>query len=552
MNMVSFFIKYWRRMDLRFANLFFAFVIILSIVNGLANTALLALVAEALSDVGAASELLWYFLGLCLLVPFTRFLSEVLILNLALKVSMDLQINFFRQVLVAPLHYLEKLGAGRLLAVLNEDVVYISEAITAVMNLFMYGAIIVFCLAYLGWLSLPLMGLAVGIMTAGLIFNQILSRKGWSFLRRAREHSDTLYGHFQALTLGNKELKLHSNRLASFFNNDLGKTTDHVYHNKVTGGAYYIFATNMPQGLYFLMIGAVLFLGPVMNVVSTTTHTTAAMLILFLMTPMVFLLVALRQIGYGQVSVDKIEKLGLTLIEETREREHFEQPVPDLTWQSLEIRDVAFTYFQEGVAHPFRVGPLNMTFEPGEIVFIQGPNGSGKTTIAKLLLGLYTPESGQIVLDGEVVHDDNRDNYRQHFSAIFPDFEIFDSLLGLEGNDVDKRAQEYLTRLRIDHKVKVEDSRFSTTNLSQGQRKRLALLTSYLEDRPIYLFDEWAADQEPQFRDFFYEEILPDLKRRGKTVLAITHDTQYGHVADRTIRLDFGTVEFDRRRESAA
>ncbi|MFD1905689.1 ATP-binding cassette domain-containing protein [Paenibacillus rhizoplanae] len=61
----------------------------------------------------------------------------------------------------------------------------------------------------------------------------------------------------------------------------------------------------------------------------------------------------------------------------------------------------------------------------------------------------------------------------------------------------------YLKMLDLDGKVSIDNGRFSTLKLSGGQRKRLALLICYLEDRPIYLFDEWAADQDPEFRKFF-------------------------------------------------
>jgi putative ATP-binding cassette transporter len=93
----------------------------------------------------------------------------------------------------------------------------------------------------------------------------------------------------------------------------------------------------------------------------------------------------------------------------------------------------------------------------------------------------------------------------------------------------------------------VREGAFSTLALSQGQRKRLALLTAYLEDRPIYLFDEWAADQDPQFKEIFYHHLLPELRARNKTVLVITHDDRYYDVADRLIKLDYGKLVYDGR-----
>src|SRR5688500_3979755 len=193
------------------------------------------------------------------------------------------------------------------------------------------------------------------------------------------------------------------------------------------------------------------------------------------------------------------------------------------------------------------LGSTDASLQPGEVVFIAGGNGSGKSTLAKIITGLYPPESGEIRLDGRVVNDTNRDEYRQLFSAVFSDFYLFDDLLGLEKPNLDAQARGYLEQLHLEHKVKVVDGKFSTTALSQGQRKRLALLTAYLEDRPIYLFDEWASDQDPMFKEIFYTRILPDLKACRKTVIAITHDDKYFDLADRLLKLDSGKLVFDKR-----
>jgi putative ATP-binding cassette transporter len=190
----------------------------------------------------------------------------------------------------------------------------------------------------------------------------------------------------------------------------------------------------------------------------------------------------------------------------------------------------------------FTLGPIDLSFRAGEIVYLIGGNGSGKTTLAKILVGLYKPESGRILLNGNAVGEGDWDGYRQYFSMVFGDFFLFDSLLGMRGTNLDGRAQQYLRHLQLDHKVSIKDAAFSTLDLSQGQRKRLALLVAYLEDRPFYVFDEWAADQDPLFRDVFYQQLLPELKAKRKTVLVITHDDHYFHLADRCIKLDYGQI----------
>jgi putative ATP-binding cassette transporter len=176
------------------------------------------------------------------------------------------------------------------------------------------------------------------------------------------------------------------------------------------------------------------------------------------------------------------------------------------------------------------------------LVFLVGGNGSGKTTLAKLLTGLYIPEAGVIRLNGQEVTNENRERYRQLFSVVFSDFHLFESLLGLHASQLNTQIQELLVQLQLQHKVQIEGRELSTIDLSQGQRKRLALLTAYLEDRQIYIFDEWAADQDPLFKEIFYYRLLPGLKQRGKTIIVISHDDKYYHIADRIIKLDYGKV----------
>jgi len=246
----------------------------------------------------------------------------------------------------------------------------------------------------------------------------------------------------------------------------------------------------------------------------------------------------------GQVALEKIEELGLSFesLEEAKEPDAGFHPAT-LQCASLELEGVAFSYADDGQGdNSFVLGPVDFRLNPGDLVFIVGGNGSGKSTFVKLLVGLYRQRLGEIRLGGRQITDSNRDWYRQHFSVIFSDFHLFEKLLGLDKNTLEARARMYLRWLAIDQKVRVTEQRLSTTDLSQGQRRRLALLTAYLEDRPFYVFDEWAADQDPQYKEVFYTELLPELRARGKGVAIITHDDRYFHLGDRIIKLDDGKI----------
>jgi len=175
-------------------------------------------------------------------------------------------------------------------------------------------------------------------------------------------------------------------------------------------------------------------------------------------------------------------------------------------------------------------------------VFVVGGNGSGKSTFVKVLTGLYPPQRGELLLDGAQVAEWNTEQYRETFSVVFSDFHLFERLLGLHGTALTANAERYLQLLQIEHKVTLRDRKYSTTDLSTGQRKRLALVTAYLEDRPVYVFDEWAADQDPEYKQIFYSKLLPDLRARGKAVVVITHDDRYFHLGDRVVKLEEGRI----------
>jgi putative ATP-binding cassette transporter len=237
----------------------------------------------------------------------------------------------------------------------------------------------------------------------------------------------------------------------------------------------------------------------------------------------------------------KVEQLGLALSAHPDENRGA-APAPAEALATLELSQVTHHYYREREDDHFMLGPIDLTFRPGELVFLVGGNGSGKSTLAKVITGLYPPASGEIRLNGRTIDDRNRDDYRQCFSAVFSDYFLFDRIVGVARNGVDGRARDYLERLHLNHKVSIADGEFSTTQLSQGQRKRLALLCAYLEDRPFYVFDEWASDQDPLFKDVFYTQLLPELRSRGKAVLVITHDDRYFGCADRLVRLDYGKI----------
>jgi putative ATP-binding cassette transporter len=520
------------------------------ILSGLATTGLVTVIHRGVAATESVPAwLLWAFLGLCAARLLTYFASQVLLVRLAQQAAYDLRMRLCRRILAAPLRQLEKIGASRILAVLTNDVVTLTTAFAGLPTLIINFTIVAGCLVYLGYLSWQLLVAVAAFLVFGVVSYQIPVSRGHNYVRIQREDHDALYHHFRAVTEGAKELKLNHAKRWSFLTDLLDDTARALRKNNVTAGTIFGLAAGWSQILWLLSIGLLLFILPRWLSFEPGEVAGATVVILFIGGPIESVVGWITNLSRAAVSLAKIESLGLSVEPGFRGRD--EAPEPPAGWRHLELAGVTHVYHREAENRNFTLGPLALTIEAGELVFITGGNGSGKTTLAKLITGLYTPEDGELRLDGEPVTDDNREAFRQLFSVVFWDFFLFEQLLGLEGQGLEEQARRYLETLQLEHKVSVADGRLSTLDLSQGQRKRLALLGAYLEDRPIYLFDEWAADQDPLFREVFYRQLLPQLKARGKTVLVISHDDRYYDIADRLIKLENGRVIEDRRQRGS-
>jgi putative ATP-binding cassette transporter len=520
-----------------------AWAALAALVAGAANAGLIALVNTVLT--GAARPvpgLIGAFVALGAIRLLANYLAQVRLAGFAQLSTASLRRDLVRRILGVPLRQIESIGSARLMVALTEDVMSITEAMRTIPAFAVNLAVLLGGAAYLGWLSPRMLAVVAGLIMIGAAGYMMLVRSGFDLLRLARESEDKLFGHFRALTEGIKELKLHRERREAFLGGGVDTATAAYQRHNVDAEVRFTLAQNWSQFLFFGLIGAVLFLMPGMEGATEHSMTGYVVVTLYLMGPLSALLFVLPVFGRARVALSKIEEVGLTLTEHPGDLNAAVPNSPPLAMGRIDLVGVSHAYRQEHDDTPFTLGPVNLTFRPAEIVFIVGGNGSGKSTLAKLITGLYAPAHGEIRFNGKLVDDHNRDHYRQLFSAVFSDFYLFDTLLGLGGLRMDDRANAYLAKLHLDNKVTIRNGALSTTELSQGQRRRLALLTAYLEDRPVYLFDEWASDQDPIFKEVFYSQLLPELKARRKTVIVVSHDDRYFHVADRIIKLDSGQI----------
>ena len=524
-----------------------------AVLSGACNAGLIALVTLAItSPKRSESVLMWGFIAMGIGKIASNWFSQVLLASFSQGAIAELRRSLIRKVLGVPLLKLEQLGTPRILVALTDDVFNITQALLGIPLTTVNLAMLLGGAGYLAWLSWKLLLGATVLVVAGGIGYRLVIISAMRFLDRAREEEDRLFGFFRALTEGLKELKLHRLRRTAFVFRDVQETTETFQRLNIGAEVRFISAQSWSHLLYFTLVGLILFLLPAIGPIPQRTLVGYVVTTLYLMGPLAGVMGSFSLLGRANVALQKVEKLGVSLDEQSTEQCAFGEAQAERSFEKLELCGVVHSYHHEQDDSHFTLGPLDASFRPGELVFLVGGNGSGKSTLAKLIAGLYSPEAGEIRLDGRPVTDANRDDYRQLFSAIFADFYLFDNLLGLSRPDLDAQAGQFLEQLHLQHKVQVRNGVLSTTAVSQGQRKRLALLTAYLEDRPFYLFDEWAADQDPQFKNVFYTQLLADLKARGKTVLVVTHDDRFFYLADRILKLDYGKLVGEQEAEEAS
>ena len=511
-----------------------------SVLGGVSSAGLVALVhhiwTEGLYTSGLFAA---YFIGLLVVLVVMSFLAQLLVLDLALKAVVDMRMELSGNILATPLRRLEELGAPRLYATLTEDVNVLSRVLPLIPRTTIDVATLLAGAAYMAYLSVSALGVVVGFIVVGVLIYHQLMKRSLVHMRAGREVFDSVFDHFRALYDGIKQLKLNRPRRDVFLHKEMHGALEEFRGVNRAGRVLLLHAENLTRLIFFVVLGALIFAVPHLEGVEVDVLSGYVLMALYLYRPLASIMSLAPEFAKATISLQKIDTLELAL---ERDPGPAKTTPPAPQWKRLELSGVRFSFRKDNDDRVFTMGPIDLSFEPGELLFVIGGNGSGKTTLAKVLTSLYPLEAGEIRLDGEVIDEHNREAYRQLFSVVFTDFHLFKSLPGVGNPELDGQADEYLRQLQLDTKVEVADGSLSTTELSTGQRKRLSLLTAYLEDRPFYVFDEWAADQDPEFKDIFYTRILPELKERGKTVFVITHDDRYLSVADRCLKLEDGHV----------
>jgi putative ATP-binding cassette transporter len=513
------------------------------IFGGLCGAGLATVIANAVTEGGVRSGAgsAWLFLALCAGAVIGRSASALALIYLSQAATLHLRIELSKKFLATPHLKIRSIGRAECLQILTNDIMIFTQAFVSIPTALSDGILIVVCLGYMAWVSWQLFLMFSAVLTVSVVAYHFAERLPRAKVRKIREQVDVLFNNFRNLVEGSKELQLNARRGTFFIDEIIAPEARKFRVMYVNAMASYISLANIGTVMFYLVIGIMLFLIPEVMAFKAAVLAQFTLILLYLIGPITNLTTCLPTLAQGGAALKKIQQLDGSLSGDELLASGvnvFARPEP----LRIELKQVCHQYAGKIGGEKFMLGPINLEIVQGEILFVVGGNGSGKTTLAMLLLGFYPPESGALSLNGVPVNESNLLHYREYFSAVFADYYLFVDVMVEAGDDVNARANEYLRKFAMDHKVKVVGGKFDTTDLSTGQRKRLALVSSYLEDRPVYLFDEWAADQDPVFKRLFYTELLPDLKARGKTVIIITHDDAYFSYADRVIRLEDGML----------
>jgi putative ATP-binding cassette transporter len=517
-------------------------VILIAVVTGLANSLLLAIINHAADFVANKEITTQYFLMyLCafMLFLYGQQYSLSTAVSLIEEALSNLRTRLSNKLRKVDLSFYEQKGESILYNRLTNDNALLSQAIPRIIVAAQFITLIIFSLIYMGFISpISFFITLLGLITGYFLF-LMEKKKIKKSMQGIINHETEYFESLSHLLNGFKEIKINQLKSQKLYAT-IVKNADETKELKILAGKIQAKTAGIGRLLVFSLMPILIFIIPIFNHEQTVNiyKITATMLFIYGPITVIFDVIPL----FTQINVILKDVYGLEAeIDAAIHQDKFDADISYDNFNEIQMNELLFSYPKQKTAKSFSVGPISGKITAGELLFVIGGNGSGKSTFLKLLVGLYYPKKGSIRVDNDIIDDENYQNYRELFSIIFTDFHLFDQLYGVE-EVKDEVVNYWLKKMWMEKITRFKNGRFTSTDLSTGQRKRLAFIAAILEDKPILILDEFAADQDPDFRRYFYEEILLELKEKGKTVIAVTHDDHYFHVADRVLKMDSGQL----------
>jgi putative ATP-binding cassette transporter len=478
------------------------------------------------------------FFVMCLFVLIARSISQTSLLRVAVDVTTQLRKTVYEQIARAPIAALEQVGAPKLIVTITTDVARIVFGARVLPDLLVSAVTIAGMLGFLAYLNSSVCLFVLQAIVFGILTYQIPVYFANRHFLRSRQRTDTLQDGIHGLIHGAKELKLDANKCSRYFTDVLLESEYAVLKADKAGNTIMRLAANYGDMISFFVIGMVAYTFVNYHAIAANELTGVVMALLYITTPIAIVVNTIPAVVLARISLNKVDSIIRTIPEEPcGEASHSLPP-----WDVIRVRNLCYQHHASGDEPGFQIGPIDLDIYKGEVTFIAGGNGSGKSTFSKLLTLHYAARSGDIHFGSCKVTAETLAAHRQRIGAIYSDYHLFDRLLCAEKPGERQRIEEYMAMLGLGNKLTLDGRKFSTTTLSDGQRKRLALLAVLLEDKELYLFDEWAADQDPAFKEIFYRRIIHELKAGNKAVVVISHDDRYFNEADRLVLMEQGKV----------
>ncbi|MDJ0707853.1 MAG: cyclic peptide export ABC transporter [Leptolyngbyaceae cyanobacterium MO_188.B28] len=472
--------------------------------------------------------------------------SSYYVSKLSQQLVFDLRIGLIEKILNTPLEQVEKMGA-RGFVVLTEDINTLANALEQFPSVLSALAIVIFCsFVYVATSPTLFLFIALIIGFFSLFYTRPL-QKIRRHRQQVRQEWNQIFSYIHQLNQGIKELLLNSAKKHVFLHERFYPACQRQRQQTIRANVLENLTSRWGDLFLLLALGLAIAILPQLGYVSFQAIEKCLLIFLFASPSLKTALKFSSTFQNVRVSLKQIESLNLAIEPQSQpaslapSTDNFEPIAKSLCLENID-------YHYQNSENYFTLGPISLELSNTQITFITGGNGSGKSTLVKLLCGLYTPDTGVIKLNNQTVEQANCSAYRQRFSVLFSDGFLFKDLLTAKAPNCDldlAKWNQYLHVLDLSRKVSILDGQFSTVNLSLGQQQRLSLLGALMEDHDIYIFDEWAANQDWHFKRFFYYQVLSDLKAKGKVVIVISHDESYYDAADRIIKLENGQIVSD-------
>lgn len=536
------FLKFLKTESSEFRRPMVTAIIVAGIINGVG----VAVAVRAVESVkpGRADIRTMLFFAACIV---GYWISKEIVLNRTTTVLEQiierLRLRILHKVRESDLLSFEAMDKGRIYATLASDAVGISTCAGMVINASSSLVMLVFTIALLAMLSMKALFMTVLLVGIIVMYYMRHSRRVNEHLGHAAVRENEFFSNLNGFLAGFKELKLNRDKRQDYFEQELRQVVHATAEHRIEAGKALNHSLLIAHTYIFFTLAGIIFVLPVIAPAEANIIPILVPVILFSAGPLADVVSSIPALSKAEASISNIyqleDEIDRSIASRPRDEAAVEIVSPRPAFQSLRCEGLTFQY--PNGRHAFKIQPTDFELPAGRIVFLVGGNGSGKSTLLKLLTGLYRPDAGRLLLNGEEIYDENVVKLREMFSPIFTDFHLFKRVLGQTKAD-EQRIRDLLARMELEGKTSIVGGQVTNLDLSTGQRKRLALVLSTLDDRPIHLFDEWAADQDPVFRKFFYEVLLRQMVAEGKTILAATHDDHYFHVADDVYMMEYGTL----------